>query len=108
LNIKLKGRHFDTIEVLEAELQAVLNTLTEHDFINVAEALVTVHKLGRVLLRKYWWSAGRKLVFDQMAAPVLDIMDGSLYKTSDVTVSWSCWEFAIKPRGTLVMHESPI
>jgi hypothetical protein len=29
---KLKGRHFDTIEVIEAELQAVLNTLTEHDF----------------------------------------------------------------------------
>jgi hypothetical protein len=29
----LKGRrHFDTAEVIEAELQAVLNTLTEHDF----------------------------------------------------------------------------
>jgi hypothetical protein len=32
LKIKLKGRHFDTIEVLEAESQAVLNTLTEHNF----------------------------------------------------------------------------
>jgi hypothetical protein len=32
LEIKLKGRHFDTIEVMEAESQAVLNTLTEHDF----------------------------------------------------------------------------
>jgi hypothetical protein len=32
LKIKLKGRHFDTIEVIEAESQAVLNTLTEHDF----------------------------------------------------------------------------
>jgi hypothetical protein len=30
--IKLKGRHFDTTEVIEAESQAVLNTLTEHDF----------------------------------------------------------------------------
>jgi hypothetical protein len=30
--IKLKYRHFDTIEVTEAESQAVLNTLTEHDF----------------------------------------------------------------------------
>jgi hypothetical protein len=30
LNIKLKGRHFDTIEAMEAESQAVLNTLTEH------------------------------------------------------------------------------
>jgi hypothetical protein len=32
LKIKLKGCHFDTIDVIEAELQAVLNTLTEHDF----------------------------------------------------------------------------
>jgi hypothetical protein len=31
LKIKLKGRHFDTTEVIEAESQAVLNTLTEHD-----------------------------------------------------------------------------
>jgi hypothetical protein len=31
LKIKLKGRHFDTIEVMEAESQAVLNILTEHD-----------------------------------------------------------------------------
>jgi hypothetical protein len=32
LNIKLKGRHFDTIEAIEAESQVMLNTLTEHDF----------------------------------------------------------------------------
>jgi hypothetical protein len=32
LKIKLKGNHFDAIEVIEAESQAVLNTLTEHDF----------------------------------------------------------------------------
>jgi hypothetical protein len=32
--IKLKGRHFDTIEVIEAESQAVLNALTEHNFQN--------------------------------------------------------------------------
>jgi hypothetical protein len=31
LKRKLKG-YFDTTEVIEAELQAVLNTLTEHDF----------------------------------------------------------------------------
>jgi hypothetical protein len=30
--IELKGRHFDTTEVIEAESQAVLNTITEHDF----------------------------------------------------------------------------
>jgi hypothetical protein len=32
LKIKLKERYFDTIELIEAELQAMLNTLTEHDF----------------------------------------------------------------------------
>jgi hypothetical protein len=32
LKTKLKGRHFDTTEVIEAVSQAVLNTLTEHDF----------------------------------------------------------------------------
>jgi hypothetical protein len=33
-NIKLKVRHFDTIEVIEAESLAMLNTLTEHRFHN--------------------------------------------------------------------------
>jgi hypothetical protein len=28
----MKGRHVYTIEVIKAESQAVLNTLTEHDF----------------------------------------------------------------------------
>jgi hypothetical protein len=32
LKIKLKGRHFDVIEVMEAESQAVLNILKEHGF----------------------------------------------------------------------------
>jgi hypothetical protein len=32
LRIKLKRRNFYTIEVIEAESQAVLNALTEHDF----------------------------------------------------------------------------
>jgi hypothetical protein len=31
---KLEGHHFDTIDVIEAESQAVLNTFTEHDFQN--------------------------------------------------------------------------
>jgi hypothetical protein len=35
LKIKLKGPHFDTTEVIKAELQVVLNTLTEHDFQDV-------------------------------------------------------------------------
>jgi hypothetical protein len=32
LKIQLNGRHFDTIEVMEAESRAVLNSLTEHGF----------------------------------------------------------------------------
>jgi hypothetical protein len=32
MKIKLKCRNSDTTEVTEVELQAVLNTLTEHDF----------------------------------------------------------------------------
>jgi hypothetical protein len=32
LKIQLKDRHFDTNEVMESESQAVLNSLTEHDF----------------------------------------------------------------------------
>jgi hypothetical protein len=32
LKIKLKGCHFDTIEVIEAESQAELNNLTEQNF----------------------------------------------------------------------------
>jgi hypothetical protein len=32
--MKLKGSRFDTIEMSEAELKAVLNSVTEHDFQN--------------------------------------------------------------------------
>jgi hypothetical protein len=32
LKIKLNGRHFHTIELIEALSQVMLNTLTEHDF----------------------------------------------------------------------------
>jgi hypothetical protein len=54
LKINLKGCHFDTTEVIEAESQVMLNTLTEHDFQdafkNMSEALGTMHTHGRVLL----------------------------------------------------------
>jgi hypothetical protein len=35
LKIQLKGSHFDTIEVIDAESTAMLNTLTEHDLLDV-------------------------------------------------------------------------
>jgi hypothetical protein len=37
LKINLKCRHFDTVEVMEAESEAVLNTLAEHDFQDALE-----------------------------------------------------------------------
>jgi hypothetical protein len=39
LKIKVKGCHFDTIEVIEAELQVMLNTLTEDDFQDTFEKI---------------------------------------------------------------------
>jgi hypothetical protein len=32
MKLKLKGRQFDTIEEIQAEMQKVLDTLTEKDF----------------------------------------------------------------------------
>jgi hypothetical protein len=32
LKIKLEGRHFDTVEVIETESQAILSILPEHEF----------------------------------------------------------------------------
>jgi hypothetical protein len=54
LKIRLKGGHFDTTELIEAESQAVLNTPTEHDFQDalkkMAEVLETVHRSESLLL----------------------------------------------------------
>jgi hypothetical protein len=55
---EVKSRHFDTTEVMEAESQAVLNSLTEHDFQDafkkMAEALGTAHspESGAVVVSK--------------------------------------------------------
>jgi hypothetical protein len=50
---KLKSLNFDTIEVIEAESQALLNTLTEHGFQNALKKcrnIGTVHTRRRGLL----------------------------------------------------------
>jgi hypothetical protein len=39
----------------------------------MAEALGTVHMRRRGLLQRRWWPVGQKLVFNQMAAAVLEI-----------------------------------
>jgi hypothetical protein len=78
LKIKLIGRHFDTIEVIEAESQAVLNTLTEHDFQDAFKngrstgncAYAQKGTTSRVMV-----VSSATLIFEQMAAPVPKIMD---------------------------------
>jgi hypothetical protein len=79
LKIKLKGHHFDTIKLIKAESQGMLNTLIWHNFQDafkkMAEALEAVHTCRMGLLRVWWWPVGPKLIFDQMAAPVPEIMD---------------------------------
>jgi hypothetical protein len=39
MKMKLKGRHFDTIEEIQAELQRELDTLTEKNFQEVFQIL---------------------------------------------------------------------
>jgi hypothetical protein len=55
LKVTLKGRHFDTNELIEAESQEVMNTLTEQNFQDefkkMAQELRMVHTRGRGLLR---------------------------------------------------------
>jgi hypothetical protein len=43
--------------------------------LKLAEALGKMHTLGWGLLRGWWWPVGPKLVFNQVAAPVQEIMD---------------------------------
>jgi hypothetical protein len=66
--------------VIKAESQAVLNTLTEHDF---QDAFKDGRSAGSC--ENMWKGTtstrpvGPKLVFDQMAAPVPEIMDTTSY-----------------------------
>jgi hypothetical protein len=82
LKLKLRGRHFDTTEVMEAESQAVLNTLTEHEF---QDAFKNGRSAGngtygrKGTTSRVMVASRPKVSFDQMAAPVLEIMDGSMY-----------------------------
>jgi hypothetical protein len=88
LKIKLKGHHFDTIEVIGAESQAVLNTLTEYDFQDA-------HKSGRNARNSAYAQKGttsRVMVanspnasFSQVAAPVPEIMDTTSSSINHVT-----------------------
>jgi hypothetical protein len=81
LKIKLKGRHFDTIEVTKAESQAVCSatsqiTTSRMHFEDDRSSGNGANVRGRELLPGWWWPVGPKLVFDQMASLVPEIMDG--------------------------------
>jgi hypothetical protein len=61
--------------------EAVLNTLTEDDFqdtLKMAEELRMVHKCGRGTTMSAMMASRPKVSFDHMAAPVSEIMGGSL------------------------------
>jgi hypothetical protein len=82
LKIKLKGLHVDTNEVIETESE-VPNTLAEH---YLQDAFKNGRRAGN---GSCVWKGGYsrvmmasrpKVSFDQMAAPVPEIMAGSLYK----------------------------
>jgi hypothetical protein len=77
LKIKLRGRHFNTIEVIEAESQALPNTRREHDFQdafkNGRSAGNGAYALKRTTSREMVASRP-KVSFDQVVTP-----DGSLY-----------------------------
>jgi hypothetical protein len=50
---------------------------TSRMYLKISEALGTVHTRWWGLLRMRWWPVDPKLIFDQMATPVLEIMDDS-------------------------------
>jgi hypothetical protein len=54
--MKLKGRHFDTVEVVQAETQVAVYILREHDFQDefkkMSEVLGTMHTCGRGVLQE--------------------------------------------------------
>jgi hypothetical protein len=66
-----KGLHFDTVEVIEAEPQAVLNSLTAHD---LQDAFTEWQRR-----RERCIHMEGDLVFDQTASPVPEIMDDPLF-----------------------------
>jgi hypothetical protein len=80
LKVKQEDRHFDTAEVIEAESRAVLNSLTEHDSKDTIQNDRSAGNgaYSRKGLLWGWWCSRPKVSFDQMAAPVPEIMDGSL------------------------------
>jgi hypothetical protein len=78
--MKQEGRHFNTTEVIEAESQVVLNTLTEDDFRDAFQNGRSADNgtYARKGTTSRLMGISPKLFLDQIAAPVPEIMDGCL------------------------------
>jgi hypothetical protein len=102
LKIKLKCRHFDPTEVIEAESQAVLNTLGME------------HTRGRKLLRGWWWPVGPQLDFDKTTALVPEITDDSLFLkevNKAAKIFWQSkiiWEINGTPESNVLTSGFPL
>jgi hypothetical protein len=59
LKVKLKGRHFDRIEVIEAESHALLNTITENDIQDNKTNSVALVRKVTILTRSVGRSVSR-------------------------------------------------
>jgi hypothetical protein len=75
--MKLKGCHFDKTEVIDAESQAVLNTVTEYDLrmhleIGRSTGSGTYTQKGTTL--RVTVASRPNVSYDQMAAPVPEIV----------------------------------
>jgi hypothetical protein len=76
--MKQKDRHFDTTDVIEAELRAVMNTFTEQDFKNAFknDRCSGNGAYTRKATTSWVMVASRpRISFDQKVAPVLEIVD---------------------------------
>jgi hypothetical protein len=80
LKVKLKDCHFDTNEAIEAESQAVLSTLTDHGFQDtLRNGRSAVNGAYRLTTSRVIVASRPKVSFHQIAGPVPEIVDGSLY-----------------------------
>jgi hypothetical protein len=80
LNVELQSPNFESIEVIEAESQAVLNTFAEHDF---QDAFNTYQNCWGLRVRakgdycEVEGTSRNKVIFDQTATRVPGIIDSS-------------------------------
>jgi hypothetical protein len=74
LKRKLKGRHFDITEVIEAESQVALNTTSRMHLKNGRSAENRAY-MQKGATSRVMAASRPKVSFDQMAAPIPEIMD---------------------------------